>query len=154
MDVLRQHLVKSLNGGQAFKPFSKELEGIKPELRNVRPREELHSVYEELEHMRIAQQDLLYFALKDEWESPEWPEGYWPKPDINVTDEMWKHSVDGFFNDLSKAVEMVGNEDIDILSLIPRAKLTYLREIMIIIEHNAYHLGKIIDIRKSLKNWN
>ena len=154
MDILRQHLVKSLNGGQAFKPFSKVLKGIRPELRNVRPREELHSVYEELEHMRIAQQDLLYFALEDEWESPVWPEGFWPKPGIKVTDEMWKHLVDGFFSDLNKAVELVENEHIDLLSLIPRSKLTYLREIMIIIEHNAYHLGKILDIRKSLKNWN
>lgn len=154
MDVLRQHLVKSLNGGQAFVPFSKALESIRPELRNVRPREELHSVYEELEHMRIAQQDLLYFALEDEWESPVWPEGFWPETGIKVTDEMWKHLVDGFFSDLNKAVELVENEHIDLLSLIPRSKLTYLREIMIIIEHNAYHLGKILDIRKSLKNWN
>lgn len=154
MDVLRQHLVKSLNGGQAFKPFSKALEGIRPELRNVRPGEELHSVYEELEHMRIAQQDLLNYALEDEWESPEWPEGFWPKPGINVTDEMWKQLVDGFFSDLKKVVELVENEHIDLLSLVPRSKLTYLREIMIIIEHNAYHLGKILDIRKSLKNWN
>jgi hypothetical protein len=154
LDVLRQHLVKSLNGGQAFKPFSKALEGIRPELRNVRPGEELHSVYEELEHMRIAQQDLLNYALEDEWESPEWPEGFWPKPGINVTDEMWKQLVDGFFSDLKKVVELVENEHIDLLSLVPRSKLTYLREIMIIIEHNAYHLGKILDIRKSLKNWN
>jgi hypothetical protein len=67
---------------------------------------------------------------------------------------MWKHLVDGFFSDLDKAVELVENENIDLLSLVPRSKLTYLREIMIIIEHNAYHLGKILDIRKSLKNWN
>lgn len=135
-------------------PFRKALEGIIPELRNVRLREELHSVYEELDHMRIAQQDLLYFALEDEWESPEWPEGLWPKQGIKVTDEMWKHLVGSFFSDLNKAVDLVENEQIDLLSLIPRSNLTYLREIMIIIEHNAYHLGKILDIRKSLKNWN
>lgn len=134
-------------------PFSKALKGIRPELRNVRPREELHSVYEELEHMRIAQQDLLYYALEDEWESPEWPEGFWPEPEIKVTDEMWKHLVNVFLSDLDKAVKLVENEHFDLLSTIPGSELTYLREIMIIIEHNAYHLGKILDIRKSLRNW-
>ena len=56
--------------------FRKALEGLDTELRGVRPSGRLHSVYEELEHMRLAQQDLLYLALLDEWESPEWPEGF------------------------------------------------------------------------------
>jgi len=66
---------------------------------------------------------------------------------------MWDDTVEGFFSDLDKAVELVENMEIDPLSLVPRSKLTYLREIMIIIEHNAYHLGKIVDIRKAHGNW-
>lgn len=153
MDVLRDHLAKSLKGGQAFVSFKKALEGVKPDLRNMRPSPLLHSVYEELEHMRIAQQDLLYYALEPVWDSPEWPDGFWPKPGVEVTEEMWEKSVKGFFDDLEKAVKLVEDPNIDLCSNIPDSEYTYLREITIIIEHNAYHLGKILDIRKALNNW-
>lgn len=154
MKALRDQLAKSLGGGQAFLTHKKGFEGIKPEFRNVKPNKNLHSIYEELEHMRIAQQDLLYYAIEDEWDSPDWPEGFWPKPGIEISEEDWKKSVDGFFSDIEKAIELVKNPEIDLLSIIPGStEYTYLREIVIIIEHNAYHLGKIMDIRKALGNW-
>jgi hypothetical protein len=87
--------------------------------------------------MRIAQQDLLYYAIEDEWNAPDWPDGVWPEPGIEVTDAMWNASV-----------------NIDLQSIIPGSiEYTYLREIIIIIEHNAYHLGKIVDIRKAFGDW-
>lgn len=154
MEALREQLVKSLKGGQAFVSFEKALEGIRPELRDVRPNEKLHSIYEELEHMRIAQQDLLYYALEPDWESPEWPAGFWPQPNKKVSKEEWNKTVNGFFKDQKKAIKMVKDQNIDLLSIIPGStEYTYLREVVIIIEHNAYHLGKILDIRKALGNW-
>ena len=154
MDVLRERLAKSLRGGQAFVSYKKALEGIRPELRGVRPDDSLHSVYEELEHMRICQEDLLYYALDPDWESPEWPNGLWPSPNQEVSDEEWDKTVNGFFRDMDRAVEMVNDQDIDLLSIVPGSdEYTYLREVVIIIEHNAYHLGKILDIRKALGNW-
>ena len=134
--------------------YKKALEGIRPELRGVRPDDSLHSIYEELEHMRICQEDLLYYALDPDWESPEWPNGLWPTPSQEVSDEEWDKTVNGFFRDMDRAVEMVNDQDIDLLSIIPGSdEYTYLREVVIIIEHNAYHLGKILDIRKALGNW-
>jgi hypothetical protein len=105
--------------------------------------------------MRLAQQDLLYYAFEDGWEPRPWPEGFWPEPGHKVSDEEWDEAVDGFISDLEKAVKLVKNPDIDLLSIIPGSvnKFTFLREISIIIEHNAYHLGKILDIRKTLGNW-
>ena len=154
MDTLREQLTKSLGGGQAFLPYRKALEGIKPELRNRKPNTNLHSIYQELEHMRLAQQDLLYYAIEEKWESPDWPEGFWPDPDMELTEMEWEKTVDGFFSDLGKAVKLVNDPQIDLLSIIPGSdEYTYLREIVIIIEHNAYHLGKIMDIRKALGNW-
>ena len=154
MDALREQLSKSLWGGQAFVPYKKALEGIKPELRNKKPNEKLHSIYQELEHMRRAQEDLLYYAIDDDWESPDWPEGFWPDPDKELTEKEWKNTVDGFFKDLKKATKLVENPEIDLLAVIPGSdEYTYLREIIIIIEHNAYHVGKIMDIRKALGNW-
>jgi hypothetical protein len=154
MDALRDQLTKSLGGGQAFVPYKKALEGIKPELRNKKPNEKLHSIYQELEHMRLAQQDLLYYAIDDDWESPDWPEGFWPDPDKKLTDAEWDKTVKGFFSDQEKVVKLVNDPNIDLQSIIPGSdEYTYLREIIIIIEHNAYHLGKILDIRKALGNW-
>jgi hypothetical protein len=92
--------------------------------------------------------------IEDEWDSPDWPEGFWPKPSEEINEKDWKASVEGFFSDLAKAIELVNNPEIDLLSIIPGStEYTYLREIVIIIEHNAYHLGKIMDIRKALGNW-
>jgi len=153
MDSFKEHLVNSLKGGQAFVSYKKALSGIKPECRGVRVREETHSIYEELEHMRLAQKDLLDFALDPDWKPPNWPEGFWPKPGHMPSDEEWKTTVDGFFSDLNRAVKLAGDPKIDLLSNVPQTENTYLREIMLIIEHNAYHLGKIMDIRKSLGSW-
>jgi len=153
MDALRDHLVKSLKGGQAFVPFNKALAGIRPELRNVRPNKELHSIYEELEHMRSAQKDLLDFALDPDWKPPKWPEDFWPQPGRELSDEEWDKTLNGFFKELDRAIRLVKDPKIDLLSDVPQTENTYLREIMLIIEHNAYHLGKILDIRKALGNW-
>jgi hypothetical protein len=153
--VLREHLGRSLRGGQAFASFEKALSGVTPELINMRPSEALHSVYEELEHMRIAQQDLLYYAFDEGWEPRPWPEGFWPVPGFEASWGDWEAAVRGFMGDLGKAVELVENPEIGLLSVIPGSvnEFTYLREITIIIEHNAYHLGKIVDIRKVLGDW-
>jgi hypothetical protein len=153
MDALGDHLVKSLKGGQAFVPFNKALAGIRPELRNVRPNKELHSIYEELEHMRSAQKDLLDFALDPDWKPPKWPEDFWPQPGRELSDEEWDKTFNGFFKELDRAIRLVKDPKIDLLSDVPQTENTYLREIMLIIEHNAYHLGKILDIRKALGNW-
>jgi len=155
MDVLREHLVRSLRGGQAFVSFEKALSKAKPDLINARPNGALHSIYEELEHMRLAQRDLLYYAFEEGWEPRQWPEGFWPVPGFEASVEDWEEALKGFMGDLGKAVGLVENPEIDLLSVIPGSvnEFTYLREITIIIEHNAYHLGKIVDIRKALGDW-
>jgi len=153
MDALREHLIKSLKGGQAFVPYMKAIEDVKPELRGVRPNKSIHSVYEELEHMRLAQKDLLDFALDPNWKPKEWPKGYWPEPGHIPTEEEWNKTLNGFLKDQNRAIKLARNIDIDLISMVPQTENTYLRELMIIIEHNSYHFGKILDIRKSLGDW-
>ncbi|MCX6649445.1 MAG: hypothetical protein NTV61_08700 [Candidatus Bathyarchaeota archaeon] len=153
MDAFREHLVKSLKGGQAFVRYKTALEDIKPGLRGVRPNKSIHSVYEELEHMRLAQKDLLDFALDPDWKPTEWPKGFWPEPGHVPTEEEWKKTLNSFLKDQNRAVKLAKNTDIDLLSMVPQTENTYLRELMIIIEHNSYHFGKILDIRKSLGDW-
>ncbi|MGD0804056.1 MAG: hypothetical protein ABSA11_08300 [Candidatus Bathyarchaeia archaeon] len=153
MDALREHIVKSLKGGQAFVSYKTALEDVKPELRGVRPNEAIHSVYEELEHMRRAQKDLLDFALEPDWKPAKWPEGFWPEPRHVPTEVEWKNTLNGFFKDQNRTVKFAKDPNIDLLSLVPQTENTYLRELMLIIEHNSYHFGKILDIRKSLGDW-
>lgn len=155
MDVLRERLVRSLRGGQAFISYEKALSGVNPEIINVRINGALHSVYAELEHMRIAQHDLLYYCFDEGWEPRSWPEGFWPEAGFEASWEDWEEALRGFMGDQERAVELMEDPEVDPLSVIPGSvnEFTYLREITIIIEHNAYHLGKIVDIRKAMGNW-
>lgn len=154
MEILREHIINSLKGGQAYVPVEKAIKNVKPEFRRVQTSENLHSVWEELEHMRLAQEDLLYYMIDPEWKSPEWPNGYWPKTRVEVSDGVWEKTYNGFLNDINKVINLAANPKINLLEIIPHTKShTYLRELLILIEHNAYHLGKIVDIRKALGDW-
>ncbi len=153
-DIIREHLVKALTGGNAFVPYKEALKNIDPKKRNIKANEFTHTVWEEIEHMRIAQEDIINYMLDADWKSPEWPKEYWPKKKDIISEVEWKNALDGFLSGLDKAIEITNDESIDLLSIIPHTKEhTYLREILLIIEHNAYHIGKILDIRKSLGDW-
>jgi hypothetical protein len=154
MEILRKHVVNSLKGGQAFVPIKKAINNVSPAVRNKKANENLHSIWEELEHMRIVQEDILNYMINPDWKSPKWPEGYWPKPATDFSDEKWNKTYSGFINDFNKVIELVNDPKIDLLAIIPHLTAhTYLREFLIIVEHNAYHLGKIVDIRKALNDW-
>ena len=152
--VLREQLVVLLGGGEAHINAKPALADVKPQFRNVRPAAEVHSIWEDLEHMRIAQEDILRFTVDPSWKSPEWTAGYWPSKTEGVTDEMWKASVDGFFSDLEELIELVRDQTVDLSAKIPHGESqTYLREILLAADHNAYHLGQIVQTRKLLGDW-
>ena len=152
--VLREQLVVLLRGGEAHIKAEPALADVNPEFRNVRPAADVHSVWEELEHMRIAQEDILRYTIDASWTSPEWPEGYWPAKTEGVTDEIWQASVDGFFSDLEELIELVRDQTVDLAAKIPHGESqTYLREILLAADHNAYHLGQIVQTRKLLGDW-
>ena len=152
--ILREHLVALLEGGQAFTKFENALENVNPELRNKRPAENIHSIWEELEHMRIAQEDILKYIVDPEWKSPEWPKGYWPNDDGEIDDDKWDKSLAAFLNDRGSIIKLALDEKIDLTSIIPHTeKHAYLREILIVAEHNAYHLGQVLTARKLLNDW-
>ena len=152
--VLREQLAELLGGGEAHIKAEAALAGVSAEFRNVRPAADVHSVWEELEHLRIAQEDILRYTLDPEWKSPEWTEGYWPAETQTVTDEMWKASVDWFFSDLEEVVELIQDPSIDLTAKIPHGEWrTYLRQILLVADHNAYHLGQIVQARKLLGDW-
>jgi hypothetical protein len=152
--LFRQSLIEMLVGGEAHVAPRKALQGVNPALRTARPSPELHSVWEELEHMRLAQQDIYRYTIDPAWKSPEFPDGYWPAAVTEITEEVWKTSVTGFLNDLEEVVELIQNPGVDLTANIPHApKHTYLREILLVADHNAYHLGQIVQTRKALGDW-
>jgi hypothetical protein len=151
---LRKNLVELLRGGSAHVSIEKALENINPELRNFRPEPNIHSIYEELEHMRIAQEDIYRYTIHEGWESPEWPDGYWPHDNNDMNEGIWDSTFHRFFQDLERVVDLVNDESIDLTSEIPHGKgRTYIREVLLVADHNAYHIGKIVDIRKMLGDW-
>jgi hypothetical protein len=152
--VLRDCLVKLLQAKEAHASARQAIQGLKPELRNVRPQPDVHSVWEDLEHMRIAQEDILRYTLDATWKSPDWPGGYWPPPAQQVTDEMWETSVTAFFSDLEEVIKLVSNTTVDLTAPIPHGEgKTYLREVFLVADHNAYHVGQIVQTRKLLGDW-
>ncbi len=152
--ALRANVLELLNGGTAFATLEAAIKGLKPGNRGARPAGNPHSVWEELEHMRIAQEDILRYTLDPGWKSPRWPEGYWPDPQKRPTPAMWAHTVKHFFADLAQLKSLVKNRKIDLTARIPHGEgRTYLREVLLTANHNAYHAGQIVLIRKLLGDW-
>ena len=143
--ALRKDLIELLKCGQAHSTLEEVLKDLTPKLCNKHPQEGIRSVYEELEHMRLAQEDILRYTLDPTWESPEWPDGFWPSDSDEITEEILESAVSGFFRDLDEMIALVINSEFDLTSQIPHGKgHTYLREMLLVADHNAYHLGKIV----------
>jgi uncharacterized damage-inducible protein DinB len=152
--ILRDNIVQLLKGGQAFVTFGQALKNVKPEFRNKRPSKEIHSIWENLEHMRIAQEDIFKYTIDPAWVSPDWPTGYWPKETDTINNKDWTDTINAFLKDRDKVINLAKNEKIDLSSIIPHTKEhTYLREILLVADHNAYHLGQIVTVRKLLNDW-
>ena len=151
---MRQNLLEFLEKGPAHATVKDALSEIKIENRHKRWDESLHTIWEELEHLRIAQEDILRFTLEPDWQSPDWPAAYWPSSNQAPSDDQWTSSLACFYSDLGEVTALVMNEKIDLSARIPHGQWrTYLREILLIIDHNAYHLGKIVQLRKLLGDW-
>jgi len=151
--ILREALAKLLVKGQAHVAPKKALAGLDPALRGRRPAPGIHSVWEELEHMSLAQEDILRYTLDASWKSPAFPEGYWPTRPEPTTEE-WAESVRRFEADLDEAVALARDPARDLTAAIPNGDgRTYLRQVLLIADHNAYHLGQIVQTRKLLGAW-
>lgn len=151
---LRSHLVQLLTARQAHGTFDDAVEGLAPTARGTRPDDLPYSVWELVEHVRIAQHDILEFCRNPEYEQPAWPEDYWPGAPAPPSDEAWTRSVDQVRADLQAMCELVRDPEIDLHDEIPHGDgQTYLREAMLVADHNAYHVGQIITVRRLLGEW-
>lgn len=152
--ALREHLVKLLEGGDAHANFRTTIEDFPAELRGKTPQGAEHSPWELLEHLRIAQWDILEFSRDSNHKSPEFPIGYWPKADAPPDPKAWDRSVQAFCEDLKSLCDLVSDERTDLFAKIPHGDgQTILREVLVVADHNAYHMGQIVLLRRLLRAW-
>jgi len=149
--VIREELVALLRGGNAHMGFTDAVSGFPMKEINRRLPNASYTVWHLLEHMRIAQWDILEFVRNPDHVSPEFPEGYWPGPDETATASQWKKTVRGFSDDLDSFEKLVKNPETDFFSPIPHAEdYTIFREVLLAADHNAYHVAEIVTIRRLL----
>jgi hypothetical protein len=150
-EVLREHLIELLDGGKAHLRYDEVVKGWPVEQRGVRPEGSDHSPWEVLEHLRICQRDMLDFSRDEDHESPQWPAGCWPKAQEPPSDEAWDDSVAAFRSDLAAMLKLVEDEAQDLYKPFPWGDgQTLLREAMVIADHNGYHLGELMALKKRL----
>jgi len=151
-DPLRQHLINLLTKAEAHLDVRSELKEFPVELRGRKPAGAPHTPWQLLEHMRIAQWDILEFTLNAKHASPRWPDEYWPKADAPPDSRAWDKSVTQFLADLDDMCKMVSDPKHDLVAKIPHSDgQTYLREALLVADHNAYHLGQLVMVRRILE---
>ena len=152
--VLREHLVKLIGGGDAHATFGQAVADFPAELRGKTPKWAKHSAWQLLEHLRIAQWDILEFSRNAKHESPKWPEGYWPKEAAPPDAKAWDRSVHSFCENQKELCALIEDEQTDLFAKIPHGDgQTILREILLVADHNAYHVGQMVLLRRELGAW-
>jgi DinB superfamily len=152
--ILREHLQKAVNWSDAHADWKAALAGIPAKARGAKPKGAPYSVWELLEHARLAQRDILEFCRNPKYVSPEWPSGYWPKTPVPPSAAAWEKSVGEFFRDLKELQGLVADPKTDLYAPIPWGDgQTILREALLLADHNAYHLGQIVLMRRLVGAW-
>jgi uncharacterized damage-inducible protein DinB len=151
---LRDHLLYLLRGGGAHLSFDAAVADLPAELRGVKPAGLPHSPWRLLEHLRICQWDILEFSRNPKHVSPPFPEGYWPKGDGPPDAAAWDRSVEAFRADLRAMQDLVADPATELFARIPHGEgQTILREALLVADHNAYHLGQLVVVRRLLGAW-
>jgi hypothetical protein len=148
---LRQHLLYMLRESGAHTNFDPVVGDWPVQLTGAKVANSPHTAWMLLEHMRLAQWDILEFSRNPKHVSPAWPEGYWPSSEAPPSEQAWKASVAAFKKDLRAMEKMVADPKVDLFAKLPWGDgQTVLREALLVADHNAYHLGQLVMLRKSI----
>jgi len=153
-DPVREQVLALLNGGNAHVTFDHVIKDFPARLRGVKPEGAPHTAWQLLEHMRIAQWDILEFSRSAKHASPEWPGGYWPKTEKPPNEAAWKKSIASFKRNLKAIEKLVADPETDLYKKIPHGTgQNIFREALLVADHNAYHLGQLVLLRRLLGAW-
>ena len=151
---LRDHLLYLLRGGGAHLDFEAAIAHLPADLRGAKPAGLPHTPWRLVEHMRLAQWDILEFSRNPNHVSPKFPDGYWPEGDAPHDADAWDRSIAAFRSDLKAMQDLVADSATDLFAPIPHGQgQTILREALLLADHNAYHLGQLVTIRRLLGAW-
>lgn len=153
-EQLRQQLAKVLDWNEAHADFRTVVDNFPFDLRGEVPSGFSHSAWELLEHLRIALWDIVKFTAGVRHKSPPWPQGYWPPSAVPPQEEAWDQSVQSILDLLEEMRALVLDRSRPLLEPFPRSQgQTLMREALLVVDHNAYHLGQLVLVRKALKAW-
>jgi uncharacterized damage-inducible protein DinB len=152
--TVREHVIYLLKDDGAHLGFEQAIADLPEERRGAKVDGVPHTPWRLLEHMRICQWDILEFCGNPDHVSPDFPDGYWPKDDAPPESLSWDRSVQAFRDDLQAMIALVANPDTDLYAPIPHGEgQTILREALLVADHNAYHLGQLVFLRRCLGDW-
>jgi len=152
--VLREHLLSLLNGGNAHMGFDDMIADFPPEHINSKASHVTYTPWHILEHIRITQLDILEFIRNPRYQSPSWPVGYWPAQDAQADKAAWDRTIAAFQADLQTLKQMVQDPKTDLYTRLPHGTgQTILREILLVADHNAYHIGEFAVLRQVMQTW-
>ncbi len=152
--VARQQLLNLLRGGNAHMSFGQAIADFPEDQINRNPPNVPYTPWQLLEHIRIAQWDILEFIRNPEHVSPSWPTGYWPARDAKAGKSEWQETIKSFEGDLQALQEIVKDPETDLYAPIPHASdYTIFREILVVSDHSAYHIGEFAILRQVMGTW-
>jgi hypothetical protein len=152
--VVREQLLHLLRGGNAHLTFDQAVDGFPPGSINARPPRVGYSPWQLLEHIRIAQWDILEFIRDPAHVSPAWPEGYWPPAHEEADPARWQKTIEAFRADTAALEALVEDPATDLTADLPHAAgYTVLREVLLVADHNAYHIGEFAILRQVMEPW-
>jgi len=152
--TLRAQLVNLLDSKDAHATFDAAVKGLPPKLRGAVPAGWEYSAWQLLEHLRLAQADILEFCVAARYHEKKWPDEFWPKKPAPPSAAAWTKAIAGFRRDRTTLQRLARNPKIDLEAIVPNGTTqTYLRELLLIADHNAYHIGQLVALRKALGSW-
>jgi len=151
-DAMREHVLYLLRGGGAHLSFEDFVKGFPADLCGRQVKGLPYTAWQVVEHMRLAQWDILEFSRDANHVSPDFPKGYWPDPNNTGTPELWQETIENFRTDLKQMGDLVSDTANDLYAKIPHGSgQTLLREALLVADHNAYHLGTLAVISRLLQ---
>lgn len=152
--AVREHVLYLLSDGGAHIRFEQAIADIPEAVKGAKVQGASHTPWRLLEHLRICQWDILEFSRNPNHVSPDFPDGYWPDVDAPPSSESWDTSVEAFRDDLEAMINLIADPNTDLYARIPHGDgQTILREALLVADHNAYHLGQLVLLRRCLGAW-
>ncbi len=152
--IVREELRAHLQGGNAHMTFDEAVANFPREQMNTKPPNVAYTPWHLLEHIRMAQWDILEFIRNSQYVSPPWPEGYWPVESVQVDEVAWEKTLVSFRADLQSLLVMVSDPKVNLYTPIPHGNgQNILREILVVADHNAYHISEFATFRQVMETW-